>query len=290
VSNLNARKYIGIFFGVVLVLTVLASSVMAGNPLENDTEFLMSDPDGDAIKNWEEFLIGTDPFNADSDNDGLPDWWELEYSQWVNDKTNARLDPTDASDAHLDFDFEPYSDASGYNIGERDAKFNAVQTLRSGREITWPSNPNIRFIDPVFDEEQPHYDNYEEYYRPYTDLIDLETIRYMHTSPIYADTDGDGLLDPDDYQPLSWPFGGISPGGADGNIQNDEIQENLDDELKGLLKNKEIELLEQPPISNNHYDNYETNFDLNIEIPTTQYLKVKNSKHLNLPDVDNDGI
>ena len=55
---------------------------MAGDPLNKDTQFLNSDPDGDSITTWEEFTVGTDPFNTDSDNDGLPDWWELEYSKW----------------------------------------------------------------------------------------------------------------------------------------------------------------------------------------------------------------
>jgi hypothetical protein len=278
------------------VLTVFASSAIAGNPLENDTEFLMSDPDGDSIKNWEEFLIGTDPFNTDSDNDGLPDWWELEYSQWVNDRANAQMDPTDASDAHLDFDFEPYSDASGYNVGERDAEFKAIRTLKGGKLITWPSNPEISFIDQVFDEEETHYDNYEEYYRPYTyvdPLTSITSILYMHTSPIYADTDGDGVLDPDDYEPISWPFGGISPGDKDKKIQDSEIIENIEEELKGLIINQEIELLDQPSISNDHfdhYDNYENNFDLNIEIPLTDSPKIKNSNRVYLPDTDNDGI
>ncbi len=35
------------------------------------------DDDGDGLSNGDEILIGTDPGNSDSDNDGMPDGWEV---------------------------------------------------------------------------------------------------------------------------------------------------------------------------------------------------------------------
>jgi parallel beta-helix repeat protein len=43
------------------------------------------DPDNDKLSNYAEYLNGTDPKNDDSDNDDLPDGWEVQYN----------LDPTD---------------------------------------------------------------------------------------------------------------------------------------------------------------------------------------------------
>ena len=40
------------------------------DPLLNDT---MEDPDYDSLTNLEEYLLGTNPQNADTDNDGIPD-------------------------------------------------------------------------------------------------------------------------------------------------------------------------------------------------------------------------
>jgi hypothetical protein len=286
-ENMKSRVYVGILTGMVLVFTFFCGCAMAGDPMENDRDFLLGDPDGDMIQNWEEFMVGTDPFNSDSDNDGLPDYWELENSQWRNDRANANLDPTNAADSHLDFDYEPYSQAAGYNVGEQDAEFNAVRILRGGKLITWPSNSEIKFIDVVFDEDSMHYDNYEEFYRPYTDLKDLTTIKYMHTSPIYADTDGDGELDPDDQEPLAINDG-TNPGAVDSIDVNNEIDKSRP-ELIGIQKYKNHESLDNKPINNlfdqsNHFD---------IQTDTTNIdskNKIKQKKNIVFPDVDNDGI
>ena len=156
----------------------------------------------------------------------------------------------------------------------------------SGKVITWPSNPYITFNEPVFDEEGPHYDNYEEYYRPYTDLKDLETIKYMHTNPIYSDTDGDNILDPDDYEPIGWPNCGISPGAAD------RVESKIDEqkpEIKDVLKNNNIIQLDIETVDEIVDD--ANQFDLQIDITNSETkFNIKETKNLHLPDTENDGI
>jgi hypothetical protein len=146
----------------------------------------------------------------------------------------------------------------------------------------WPSNPDVITTQPVFLEEGPHYDNYEEFYRPYT-YVDPETsissIRYMHTNPTKPDTDGDGLLDPDDYEPLGWANDGISPGGADLEAKKTSTNDDLNH------PNENLELAKEP------YYGTSEHFDFEIKIvPTTSTNSQNTNKNNDLPDIDNDGI
>lgn len=52
------------------------------------------DYDGDGLNNLEEYLNGTDPLNPDTDNDSMPDGWEVHYG----------LNPLNASDANGNLD------------------------------------------------------------------------------------------------------------------------------------------------------------------------------------------
>jgi hypothetical protein len=152
-----------------MIRTTLAALVVASmgiigivsalNPLDDDD--WDTDPDKDGLNNREEFTVGSDPNNWDSDGDGLPDGWEV---------GNA-LDPTDPTDAEQDND---------YYGGEEYAQYTLVD---------------------------PPYTNYDEYYRAYG--IDPETGEYLYapTNPNDEDTDGDGILDPDDSYP--WDYSTI---------------------------------------------------------------------------------
>lgn len=259
------------------------SVAMAGDPLDSqgDLAFLMSDPDGDQIITIDEFTYGTDPFNTDSDNDGLPDWWELEYSPWLNPDPNALMDATDPKDAHDDFDYDPSSNGSGYNVGEQDATFKAVQKLKGGQLVAWPSNPDVLFTQPVFNEQGPHYDNYEEYYRPYTDVDAGNVIRYMNTNPTKPDSDGDGILDPDDFEPLGWKNDGTSPGGNDlFNINTNNNLDNLDIETED---NSAIIEPYEPPEPNE-------DFEIFVEQSNVESQSSSEDSKSHLKDIDNDGI
>ncbi len=67
------------------------------NPVGQTDKYL--DPDRDGLNNWKEYELGTDPLNWDSDHDGLPDGWEIEFRRWAYDDTlglwNWNLDPSD---------------------------------------------------------------------------------------------------------------------------------------------------------------------------------------------------
>jgi len=71
-----------------------------------------ADPDSDELSNYWEFAWDTDPFTADSDQDGMPDGWEHYYSE-KNDQCG--LDPSDFSDQHADPDNDGSDNLREYN-------------------------------------------------------------------------------------------------------------------------------------------------------------------------------
>lgn len=245
----------------VLALGLLTGSVLAGNPIKKDEEFLLGDPDGDNISTWEEFILGTDPYNPDSDNDGLPDFWEYHI---------ANMDPADSSDAHLDFDYYPSGEGE---LGEIHANFKEVR-----KDIdVWPSNSETNFVKLMYDEDGIHYDNYEEYYRSFRDPEDGFKIKLMSTLPFDPDTDDDGLLDPDDPWPLKYPNGGApaKPLVEDNNYDAGEAEEDFENV-------KEINIISESS---------RPNFEIDLEsVSTSNKCKPRAVDEMYLADVDNDGI
>ena len=188
--NRPITRILVLLLAMAMVCVAFGGMSIAMNPLDPDDS--MVDSDGDGLFNREEFEHGTDPNNPDTDNDGLPDGWEA---------TNF-LDPCDPADAHADFD---------YASGEKNAKFSAV---RKPIDV-WPvgRNKGTPVATPDAD-GNIHYDNYEEYYRAFDMIGGVRVpVFYQHTDPNNPDTDGDGILDPDDPYPFdATPRDGI---GAD---------------------------------------------------------------------------
>jgi hypothetical protein len=238
---------------------------MAGDPLNTDEEFLYGDPDDDWILNWEELILGTDPYNGDSDNDGLPDFWEYQIAQ---------MDPADAGDAHLDYDYYP---TTFHTIGEKEALFSEIK-----KDIdVWPANREITFAEPWIGEDGPHYDNYEEYYRSYRDKNDGMKIKLMSTLPQNPDSDGDGILDPDDEVPTILTDGvslddiELSNGDTTSKNNNEQYQ------ISTLDNQDSIELGSNHNIEQSDFENTANYVAITIK-PI-----VLNS---DLKDIDNDGI
>jgi hypothetical protein len=169
--------------GSILILGGLSGVIFAAfaagmDPLYEGDAY--ADPDRDGVSNVQEFEWGTDPNNPDSDNDGLPDNWEIIYGRGTGPRLG--LNPMNPADALMDFD---WLDVPGVP-GERGAV---------GIHAEIP------------------YTNYDEYYRH-----DIED-KWTPTDPLNGDTDSDGILDPDDPHPVVLDNDGVTGNGgdADGN-------------------------------------------------------------------------
>jgi hypothetical protein len=274
VRILSIRSYyVQILVGLLFALLLSANLVLASDPTEYDKDFLFGDPDGDEIPTWEELIIGSDPYNADSDNDGLPDYWEYYI---------AEMDLTDASDAHLDYDYYP---ASEFSLGERDSEF-GFRAIK--REIdVWPAIKNTSFTKLVLDEDGIHYDNYEEYYRSYIDEKDGNKQKLMSTNPRDSDSDDDDCLDPDDFYPLDNRYKNdsvyMNPSGKNEQTPDFETEPDTSD----LTIN-----LDLPTTNDPLYRNDPETFDIQINrIYMLDEVKLKQKNvETYLTDIDNDGF
>lgn len=74
-----------------------------------------ADFDGDGLSNLAEVQAGADPFDTDSDDDGLPDGWEDSHG----------LNPMNAADAAIDSDDDGLTSLEEYNAGTDPRKFSS---------------------------------------------------------------------------------------------------------------------------------------------------------------------
>ena len=88
----------------VFLMTMSASVVIGDGSDPLDPSDGGADWDGDGLTNAQEQSQGTDMNNADTDNDGLPDGWEVAYG----------LNPLSASDSSADPDGDGLTNTQEY--------------------------------------------------------------------------------------------------------------------------------------------------------------------------------
>ena len=177
------RKIMAVVFGMLMVGVALAGMAMALDPL--DPQDAKRDSDQDGLTNLQEFMHGTDPFNADSNHDGLDDGWTVYYDEnrasWSANQKHA--------DIYALFDI----DGDGVKDVNVDPNYRFDAAAEAGIALDFADTDG--------------WNNLKEYEEG--------------TDPTNPDTDGDGRLDSNDPNPLvpdakDGPGGGGNSGMAQG--------------------------------------------------------------------------
>ena len=117
-----------------LLLVLMAGSTGVGadgsDPL--DPSDGGADWDGDGLTNAEEQQAGTDMNNADTDNDGMPDGWEVNYG----------LNPNSASDGSADPDGDTLSNLEEYQSGTNPNSADTDGDGTNDANDAYPNDPN----------------------------------------------------------------------------------------------------------------------------------------------------
>ncbi len=188
------------------------------NPVDQNDKY--NDPDGDGLNNWDEYLIGTDPLNWDSDRDGLPDGWEIAHRVFDISQNKFNLDPSTADtlvndeldDEDGDGNFDPNEEIldGRDNDGDGEIVPGAADGIDNDGDglidecdeisyINWIDDDGDGLVDEGIDEEWDLNDANEDYDRDgvwYTiSWVDDDGDGEFDEDPI--DDDGDGLINED---------------------------------------------------------------------------------------------
>jgi uncharacterized membrane protein YgcG len=173
-------KKFAIFAGLLMVTIAFAGLGAALDPL--DKADAKADPDRDGLKNFEEFMYGTDPTNPDSDGAGCYDGWEV----WYDNHRAVTSDGVEIISEKYHYDANDASD---------EGKVANVHTLIQVRD----GDANVNVNDP----DNDGWNNYHEF--------------LVGSDPTNPNTDLDSFsLDSADPDPLIANEGGDGPGGNGG--------------------------------------------------------------------------
>lgn len=128
------------------------------------------DPDFDSLSTYSEKSYGTDPYNHDTDIDGLPDGWEVHW----------QLDPLEGGTNNEDCDDDSLSNALEYVHGTNPLSNDTDQDLLPD------------FWEVLHGTDPTRYDSYLDLDG---DTLDAYTEFIHDTDPFKNDTDDDGMAD-----------------------------------------------------------------------------------------------
>ncbi|SDK75420.1 hypothetical protein [Microbulbifer yueqingensis] len=182
------------------------------------------DPDGDMLRNWQEFTLNTDPFNPDTDYDGEldgTDQWPLDPSRALDDDRDGMplsfevlysFSDYDPADAQQDADGDGLSNLAEFEQGTRP---DLMDTDRDGvpdDQDPFPLDPeyamdsdgdgmpdafelSYTFLDPYYPGDATRDDDGDG-------LTNADEFA-AGTDPFLMDTDSDGVFDNEDASPLN---------------------------------------------------------------------------------------
>ena len=120
----------------LLLVTMAGSTGVSADPPSGSDPLNPNDGgadwDGDGLTNAEEQNAGTDMNNADTDNDGLPDGWEVNYG----------LNPNSASDANADPDGDGLTNSQEYAAGTNPNNADTDGDGTNDAQDAFPNDPN----------------------------------------------------------------------------------------------------------------------------------------------------
>lgn len=217
--------------------------------------FGSSDPDGDGLTSKEERRIGTDPYNPDTDGDGLRDGDEVRvYSTNPLEKDTDNDGLTDGDEVNVYKTKPTNADTDG-------------DGLNDGAEVTtYKTNP----MNPDTDGDS---------------LNDGDEVNTYKTSPTNKDTDGDALTDGDEVNkyktsPTNRDTDGDSLTDGDEVNRYQTNPNNKDTDGDGLMDNEEITTYKTNPTVKDTDGDSLTDGD---EVRRTKTDPLK-------PDTDGDGV
>ncbi len=178
--NINYKDDIAQFIGNT-------SEVYDFSGLEYLPEEWLGDTDEDELFDIYEKVIDTDPFDSDTDDDGLPDGYEVITLN--TDPLEIDTDENGISDADEDFDSDNLSNLGEYNHGtepfnpdtDEDGFMDGDEVYTYGTEPLNPDTDNDGLLDGEESYDGSIYTKYGIYF-----------------DPLNPDTNGNGILDGDE--------------------------------------------------------------------------------------------
>jgi len=143
----------------------------------NKTSPISNDTDCDGLTDWQElFVYHTIPYDPDSDDDWMPDRWEIEHNYNPLNASDGGLDPdNDGLNNSMEFKYK----ADPFNP---DTDFDGMNDLYEVQHGFNASNP----IDATFDND--------------TDELINKLECFLGTDPFNNDTDNDTMIDGWEYR------------------------------------------------------------------------------------------